>query len=141
MRKGGFVKLKPLMLRAGLSVFTLVFSLAYYYIPNFIYLEMQMRPRYFVTTFFPLLISPVLLFLVSYYVGKKIWLSSAIIPLFLGNLVGCIFLIYYAVLPELAKYPWELLFFYSAFLSTLKEFTPIFFVSCTAMYIGNLRGR
>jgi hypothetical protein len=89
------------------------------------------------------LINPVLLFLVSYFIGKRIVLkfgiSSVIIPLFLGSLVGSMVLFYYVSLPSVLDFSTDLIVIFAQFLTVISYCLEIFFVSFTAMTIGIIR--
>lgn len=118
--------------KAGVFAFALVFTLIY---------GVSARARMSILSI--IFVSHVLLFLVSYYIGKRVVvrfsLSSVVIPLFLGNLASSIILYYYFVIPNILPYSSEPYYLFRHFLLTVVDFLDIFFISFTAITIGILR--
>lgn len=97
----------------------------------------------FVFTCIQYLISPVFLFVVAYFVGKRVELkaelSSIIIFLFLGSLVGPIVLLGYSLLYSAAYQLSTLAYYGQAFLGIAIQGLQLFFISFSAMAIAFLR--
>ena len=135
-------------LKIGLFAFTLMFTLISYFIPVhlvFIWILLQnIGHDYYwwgiVSMFF---IRFVLLFLVSYFIGRRIvlkyGLSSAVVPLFLGSLVGSTVLFYYVSLPSVLQYYTNPIVIFAQCLDVITNCLETFFISFTAMTIGVIR--
>jgi hypothetical protein len=126
-------------LKAGLFAFSLIFTLISYTIPEYLYYLLG----YYYDLFADILISPVLLFLVSYFIGKRIvlkcGLSLVIIPLLLGSLVGSTVSFCYFTLPIILQYSLDLIIIFSRFLYTISYCLQTFFISFAGMTIGVIR--
>lgn len=133
---------KESLFRVEMFAFALVFSFISNIIP---YFAVYRFPLYYLlaTASSRVLINPVLLFVVSYIVGKKVVLRfgllSAVVPLFLGTLVGSTVLYYYFFLPYITHYYMALDEVIAAALSNITNILQTFFISFTAMTIGVLR--
>lgn len=97
----------------------------------------------FLLQFLQLLVIPALLFFASYFVGRNISLKDELLTvinsLFLGSLIGSLFL--FAVVLASAK-PESNLYLYAVNFSTfIYEGLEIFFTSFTAMALSFLRRR
>ena len=97
----------------------------------------------FVFTCIQCLISPVFLFVVAYFVGKtvelKAELSSIIVFLFLGSLVGPIVLLGYNLLYSAAYQLPTLAYYGQVFLGVAIQGLQLFFISFSAMAMAFLR--
>jgi hypothetical protein len=127
------------LFEVGMFAFTLLFTLISYTIPEYLY---YLLGNYY-DLFADILISPVLLFLVSYFIGKRIvlkyGLSSVIIPLLLGSLVGSTVSFCYFYLPRIIQYSLDLIIIFSRFLYTISYCLQTFFISFAGMTIGVIR--
>jgi hypothetical protein len=129
------------LFKVGMFAFPFLFTLISYVIP--VFLIAPLGYYYIWGNISKFLINPVLLFLVSYFIGKRIvlkfGLSSVIIPLFLGSLVGSMVLFYYVSLPSVLDFSTDLIVIFAQFLSVISICLETFFVSFTAMTIGVIR--
>jgi len=128
-----------LKFKVGMFAFALMLTLTYYMIPRYV-----ISPLFYYSGAISMfLISPVLNFFVSYFIGKRIvykfGLLSAVIPLFLGSVVGSTVLFYYISLPSVLEYSTEIVIVFAQFFGVLTYTLQIFFVSFTAMTVGVLR--
>jgi hypothetical protein len=131
--------------KVEMFAFTLMFTLISYMIPVHLILPWILLQNlgydYYwwgnVSMFF---VRFVLLFLVSYIIGKRIvlrhGLTSAVVPLFLGSLAGSTVLFYYVSLPSVLQYSNDLIVIFAQCLSVISICLETFFVSFTAMTIG-----
>jgi hypothetical protein len=136
------------LFKVGLFAFALMFTLIPYVIPvqlilPWILLQNLGYDYYWWGNISMFFVKFVLLFLVSYIIGKRIvlkfGLSSVIIPLFLGSLVGSMVLFYYVSLPSVLDFSTDLIVIFAQFLSVISICLETFFVSFTAMTIGVIR--